>query len=429
MKITFQGAQVVCPKQQLNKVTDLHLAKGKILAIGDAPAGFVPNQAINAQGLILAPGFIDLSCHVREPGPGYKGNLASESLAGTAGGFSYLCARPDTQPVLDSSALVTTLQEKAQQLGNAKVLPLGALTKGLEGKMLSNMAALKNAGCVALTNLRQPLENTQVLKRSLEYAATYNLRVIIYPEDPYLKGKGCVNASPLATQLGLTGIPASAETLALTQALLLAEETGTQLHFSHLSCAKSVQLIAQAQQQGLPVTADVALSHLLFTDAAIESFASNFYLEPPLRSEEDRQALLAGLKNGVISAVSSGHLPHELAAKMAPFAAAEPGISSLEIVLPQLLKLVNEGYFNLTQALGYLTSGPAKALGLNLASLEVGQAANLVLINSQASWQLNSSTSYSAGQNNPFWHSQLTGRVVANWLNGQEIYKVEDESI
>lgn len=423
MKITIQGAQVICPKQQLNKVTSLHLDKGKILALGDAPAGFSPEKTVNAEGLILAPGFIDLSCHVREPGPSYKGNLTSESMAGAAGGFSYLCARPDTQPVLDSSALVTTLQERAEKLGKAKILPLGALTQGLEGKMLSNMAALKNAGCVALTNLRQPVENTQVLKRCLEYAATYNLLVIIYPEDPYLKGKGCVNESGLATRLGLGGIPASAETLALTQALLLAEETGARLHFSHLSCAKSVDLIAQAQAAGVQVTADVALSHLLFTDAAIESFASNFYVEPPLRSEADRQALLAGLKNQVITAVSSGHLPHELAAKMAPFAASEPGMSSLETLLPQMLKLVDESYFSLEEALGYLTTGPAQALGLNLANLAVGQAANFVLINPTQTWQLNETTSYSAGQNTPFWQTELTGKLVANWLYGQEIYK------
>lgn len=425
MKITLQGAHLFCPKQQLSQVTDLHLAAGKILAIGAAPASFSPEQTIQAAGLVLAPGFIDLSCHLREPGPSYKGNLASESQAGVAGGFTHLCARPDTQPVLDSSALVITLQEKAQQLGKAKILPLGALTQGLEGKLLSNMAALKQAGCVALTNLRQPLENPQILRRSLEYAATYDLLVMVYPEDPYLKGKGCVNEGALATQLGLAGIPSSAETLALSQTLLLAEQTGAKVHFSHLSCAKSVELIAQAQQQGLPVTADVALSHLLFTDAEIEGFASNFHLQPPLRSEADRQALLAGLKNGVICAISSGHLPHEKAAKMTPFAVSEPGISSLETLLPKLLQLVETGVFSLEEALSFITSGPAKVLGLNLASLEVGKTANFTLFNPKQAWQLNEQTSFSAGQNTPFWQETLTGKVVACWVEGTPAYTSE----
>lgn len=420
-KLTIDGAQLICSQQGLNQVADIHLSEGKILAIGDAPADFQPEQRLDAKGLVLSSGFIDLSCHLREPGPSYKGNLASESHAGAAGGFTHLCGRPDTQPVLDSSSLVRTLQEKSKGLGKARLLPLGALTRGLEGKLLSNMATLQQAGCVALTNVRQPLENTQILKRSLEYASTYDLLVIVYPEDPYLKGEGCVNEGALATQLGLAGIPTSAETLALSQTLLLAEQTGARVHFSHLSCAQSVEILARAQARGLAVTADVAMSHLLFTDAAIEGFASNYHVQPPLRSETDRQALLAGLKDGVICAISSGHLPHEKAAKMAPFAVSEPGMSSLETFLPKLLELVTEGYFSLEEALSFITSGPARVLGLDLANLEVGKAANLTLFNPQQTWRLDETSSYSAGQNTPFWQEELTGKVVNVWLEGKAL--------
>ncbi|NLW04141.1 MAG: dihydroorotase [Pseudomonadaceae bacterium] len=419
MKISILGGRVIDPAQVLDQVTDIHIDKGRILAIGVCPEGFVPEQTIDATGLIVAPGFIDLCCHLREPGPSYKGNIASEALAALAGGFTQVCARPDTVPPLDSPAVIRVVRERAELAGKAKVLPIGALTQGLAGQLLSNMAGLQAAGCVALTNLRRPIQDNLILRRCLEYAATFDFLVIFYPEDNALKGAGFAHEGPLSSQLGLAGIPETAETLAVAQTLLLVEQTGIRAHFAHLSTARAVEQIAQAKARGLPVTADVALSHLLFTDACLESFDSNFHLEPPLRSEADRLGLLQGLKDGTISAVSSSHLPHEQAAKMAPFSASEPGMSSLEVVLPQMLALVEGGWLSLSELVKRLAFAPAQLLGLKAGALWTGYNADLILIDPEAHWVLNEQSSFSAGHNTPFWNQPLKGRVVTSLVDGK----------
>lgn len=423
MKLSILGGRVIDPSQQLDAVTDIHLANGRILALGQAPSGFQPEQTLQADGLLVCPGFIDLSCHVREPGPSYKGSIATEARAALAGGFTSVCARPDTQPPLDSAAVVRVVREKAQAVAQARVLPLGALTQGLEGQLLANMAALQAAGCVAVTNLRRPVQDNLILRRCLEYAATFDLLVIFYPEDPALAANGCAHEGALASQLGLAGIPDTAETLAVSRDLLLIEQTGIRAHFSHLSTARSVELIREARQRGLPVTADVAVSHLLFTDAVLDSFDSNYHVQPPLRREVDRKALLQGLKEGVITAVSSGHLPHERAAKMAPFAASEPGMSSLEIVVPQLLALVQQGELDYTDLVARLALGPASLLGLESGTLQPGSAADLVLIDPAAQWVLDATTLRSAGHNTPFWQQTLQGRVRLALVDGEVRYQ------
>ncbi|GLR64883.1 dihydroorotase [Marinospirillum insulare] len=419
MNISILGGRVVDPAQVLDQIIDLHIQDGKILALGDCPAGFQAEQTLNAEGLIVCPGFIDLGSHLREPGPSYKGNIASETQAALAGGFTQVCARPDTQPPLDSPAVVRVVRERAELAGKAKVLPLGALTQGLEGQLLSNMSGLQAAGCVALTNLRRPVQDNLILRRCLEYAATFDLLVIFYPEDNALKGSGFAHEGSLSSQLGLDGIPETAETLAVAQTLLLVEQTGIRAHFAHLSTARAVTQIAEAKAKGLPVTADVALSHLLFTEASLESFDSNFHLEPPLRSEADRLGLLQGLKDGTISAVSSGHLPHEAAAKKAPFAASEPGMSCLEVVLPQMLALVESGWLNLGDLVKRLALAPAKLLGIESGALWPGYSADITLIDPEASWLLNEQTGFSAGQNTPFWNQPLKGRVVTSLVDGE----------
>lgn len=423
MKLSILGGRVIDPAQQLDAVADIHLANGRILAVGQAPAGFQAEQTIQADGLLVCPGFIDLSCHVREPGPSYKGSIATEARAALAGGFTSVCARPDTQPPLDSAAVVRVVREKAQAVAQARVLPLGALTQGLEGQLLANMAALQTAGCVAVTNLRHPVQDNLILRRCLEYAATFDLLVIFYPEDPALAANGCAHEGALASQLGLAGIPATAETLAVSRDLLLIEQTGIRAHFSHLSTARAVALIREARQRGLPVTADVAVSHLLFTDEVLDTFDSNYHVQPPLRREVDRQALLQGLKDGAITAVSSGHLPHERAAKMAPFAASEPGMSSLEIVVPQLLALVRQGVLDYTDLVARLALGPARLLGLDSGTLQPGQAADLILVDPAAEWVLDETTACSAGHNTSFWQQTLQGRVKLALVDGEVRYQ------
>lgn len=425
MKISILGGRVIDPAQNLDTLLDIHIQNGRILALGACPQGFQAEQTINAQGLLVCPGFIDLCCHLREPGPSYKGNIASETQAALAGGFTQVCARPDTQPPLDSPAVIRVVRERAELAGKAKVLPIGALTQGLEGQLLSNMSGLQAAGCVALTNLRRPVQDNLILRRCLEYAATFDLLVIFYPEDSALKGTGFAHEGSLSSQLGLDGIPATAETLAVAQTLLLVEQTGIRAHFAHLSTAKAVEQIAQAKAQGLPVTADVALSHLLFTEDCVESFDSNFHLEPPLRSEKDRLGLLQGLKDGTLSAVSSSHLPHEQAAKMAPFSASEPGISSLEVVLPQMLKLVEAGWLNLNDLVQRLATAPAKLLGIDAGALLPGYKADLILIDPNANWVLNEQTSFSAGHNTPFWNQTLKGRVVTSLVDGELRFNIK----
>ncbi|SFX39141.1 dihydroorotase [Marinospirillum alkaliphilum] len=427
MRLSILGGRVIDPAQHLDEVLDLHVEEGRILALGKAPAGFHAEQTLQAEGLLVCPGFIDLSCHLREPGPSYKGNIVSETRAALAGGFTSVCARPDTQPPLDSAAVLRVVREKAQTAGQARVLPLGALTQNLEGQLLANMAALQGAGCVAVTNVRRPVQDNLILRRCLEYAATFDLLVIFYPEDPSLAAGGCAHEGALASQLGLTGIPETAETLAVSRDLLLIEQTGIRAHFSHLSTARAVELVREAQLRGLPVTADVALSHLLFTDATLEAFDSNYQVQPPLRSEADRMGLLRGLKEGVLTAVSSGHLPHEKAAKMAPFAAAEPGMSSLEVVVPQLLQLVADGWFGLDVLVDRLALGPAELLGLESGALLPGYAADITLIDPEASWQLDEQSCCSAGHNTPFWQQPLKGRVVATLVDGDVRYTTREQ--
>lgn len=427
MRLSILGGRVIDPSQQLDQVLDLHLQDGRILALGKAPNGFHAEQTLQAEGCVVAPGFIDLSCHLREPGPSYKGNISSETLAALAGGFTQVCARADTQPPLDTPAVVRVVREKAQAVQQAKVLPLGAMTKGLEGQLLSNMAALQAAGCVAVTNMRNPAQDNLILRRCLEYAATFDLLVIFYPEDPALAASGCAHEGALASQLGLTGIPGTAETVAVARDLQLIEQTGIRAHFSHLSTAGAVQLIRDAQQRGLPVTADVALSHLLFTDATLEAFDSNYHVQPPLRSEADRQALLKGVREGVICAVSSSHLPHEQAAKMAPFAASEPGMSSLEVVLPQMLALVEQGYFDYSDVVACLSAAPAALLKLDAGSLRLGVAADITLFDPSEVWLLDELSGFSAGHNTPFWKQSLKGRVVATLVDGDVRYTTQEQ--
>ncbi|WP_114416755.1 dihydroorotase [Marinospirillum perlucidum] len=428
MRLSILGGRVLDPASKLDRIDDIHIQEGRILQLGKAPAAFHADQVVDAKGLVVTPGFIDLSCHLREPGPSYKGNIASETQAALAGGFTSVCARPDTQPPLDSPAVIRVVREKAEAVAQARVLPLGALTQGLEGQLLTNMSGLKAAGCVALTNMRASIQDQLILRRCMEYAATFDLLLIFYPEEASLAAGGCAHEGAMASQLGLQGIPETAETLALAQQLLLIEQTGIRAHFSHLSSARSVELIRDARKRGLPVTADVAISHLMYNDRYLEAFDSNYHLQPPLRSEADRLALIAALEEGDLSGVSTGHLPHETAAKMAPFAASEPGVSSLETLLPQLLTLVDQQLLSLEQLVASLTSGPASVLDQPLGSLQPGQPADITLFDPEQSWVLDASSGYSAGQNTPCWQQTLKGRVQATLVEGQVSYRLKNSA-
>ncbi|QKE64947.1 dihydroorotase [Aquipseudomonas campi] len=422
MRTRIFGARVIDPASGLDQVSDLYLDGGKIVAIHQAPSGFVTEQEIDANGLIASPGLVDLSVALREPGYSRKGNIASETLAAAAGGVTSLCCPPLTKPVLDTSAVAELILDRAQEAGHAKVFPIGALTKGLAGEQLAELVALRDAGCVAFGNGLAPMANNRTLRRALEYAATFDLTVVFHAQDADLADGGLAHEGPTASFLGLAGIPETAETVALARDLLLVEQSGVRAHFSQLTSARGAEMIAAAQARGLPVTADVAMYQLILTDEALQGFSSLYHVQPPLRAARDRDGLREALKAGVISAIASHHQPHEADAKLAPFGATEPGISSVELLLPLALTLVQDGLLDLPTLLARLTAGPAKALRLPAGRLAVGAPADLLLFDAEAQ-TLAGETWYSKGGNSPFIGHCLPGKVRYTLVDGRISYQ------
>ena len=422
MRTRILGARVIDPASQLDQVTDLYLQGGKIAAFGQAPADFVADQTIDASGLVAAPGLVDLAVSLREPGYSRKGTIATETLAAAAGGVTSLCCPPQTKPVLDTSAVTELILDRAREAGHSKVFPIGALSKNLDGEQLAELVALRDAGCMAFGDGLHSFNNHRTLCRALEYAATFNLTVILHAQDHDLAAGGIAHEGPTASFLGLAGIPESAETVALARDLLLVEQSGVRAHFSQLTSARGAQMIADAQARGLPVTADVALYQLILTDEALRDFSSLYHVQPPLRTQADRDGLRAAVKSGVISAIASHHQPHEADAKLAPFAATEPGISSVELLLPLAMTLVQDGLLDLPTLLARLTAGPAKALRLPVGRLAVGAPADLVLFDPQGS-TLAGETWFSKGQNCPFIGHCLPAAVRYTLVDGRISYQ------
>jgi len=423
MKLKIAGGRVLDPSQNLDQVTDLFISEGAVVAIGDAPAEFEADELIDASGLIVTPGFIDLCAQLGEPGNTHRGTIASETAAAASGGITTLVTPPNTSPIVDTTAVAELIQDRASDSGFARVLPLGALTKGLEGEQLAPLHALATSGCIGFTNARQPIASSQVLMRAFEYAATHDLLVVIQPEDRTLVASGCMHEGSTSTRLGLNGIPAAAETIEVSRCLLLIEETGVRAHFGQLSCAGSVRLIEQARAQGLPVTADVSIHQLHITDEQVDGFDSLFHVNPPFRSAQDRDGLRKGLASGSISAICSDHQPQDEIAKQAPFAATEIGISSLETLLPLGLLIVDQGWLELNQLIECLTIAPARILGIEAGSLAVGSTADLCLFNPEQRWTPSSDTLRSKGKNTPFKNVELKGRVTLTILGGIPVYR------
>lgn len=424
MSITISNARVINSKSKLDKQIDIHIDGGKVIALGEAPANFKATKTIDATGLIASAGLVDLNAALCEPGYTRKGSIATETLAAAVGGVTSLCCPPNTKPVADTTAVIDLILERARESAHAKVHPIGALTKGCEGTQLAELVALSDAGCVAFTNGLAPIESNRILRRALEYAATFDLQVVFTSQDTTLAEDGVVHEGAVANFLGLAGIPETAETIALTRNLLLAEQAGVRAHFSQLTTARSVELIAAAQAKGLPVTADVALYQLILTDEALSDFSSLYYVQPPLRTQKDRDALREGVKSSVIQAIASHHQPHEKDAKAAPFAETEPGISSVEILLPLAMTLVEDGLLDLPTLLTRLTSGPADALRLPVGDLAVGKVADIVL------FDINSSTIvgdnwYSKGSNCPFIGHCLPAKVHTTLVDGRIIFQAD----
>lgn len=337
MKILIRNGRVIDPASNYDAVADIAAAAGRIVAIGNIPGTFAPSKVIDAQGCFVVPGLVDLSARLGEPGYEHEGMLESEMAAAVAGGVTSVVCPPDTDPVLDEPGLVDMLKYRSEKLHQARVFPLGALTRGLEGEVLTEMIELTESGCVGFGQAEVPLANTQVLQRALQYASTYGYCVWLRPQELHL-GRGVAASGALATRLGLSGVPVAAETIALHTILELMEATGARVHLCRISSAAGVALVRQAKNRGLAVTCDVSINSLHLTDIDIGYFDSRMRLNPPLRQQRDRDALRDALADGTIDALVSDHTPVSEDAKTLPFAEAQPGATGLELLLGLALK-------------------------------------------------------------------------------------------
>lgn len=428
MKILIKNGRVIDPVSGFDQIGDVAIAAGRIVSVGAAPPDFSPNKIVDASACVVAPGLIDLSVRLREPGYEHEGMLESELAAAVAGGVTSVVCPPDTDPVLDEPGLVEMLKFRAEKQHQSRVFPLGALTRALQGEALTEMMELTEAGCVGFSQAEVPLANTQVLLRALQYAASFGYCVWLRPQDSWLSS-GVAASGALATRLGLSGVPVVAETIALHTIFELVRVTGAHVHLCRISSAAGVALLARAKAEGLPVTADVSINSLHLIDTDIGYFDSRMRLNPPLRQQRDRDALRQALLDGTIDALVSDHTPVEADAKTLPFAEAEPGATGLELLLGLGCKWGQDSGADLAQALAVLTSGPARVLGSALGTLQasVGQlvkgVADLCIFDPHAEWAVQPNALKSQGKHTPFSGYQLPARVRWTLVGGQVAYE------
>jgi dihydroorotase len=422
MKIHIKNGRVIDPANGIDARRDVFVADGAIAAVGAAPSGFKPNRVLDASGLVVCPGLVDLAARLREPGFEHLATLESEMAAAVAGGVTSLACPPDTDPPLDEPGLVEMLKYRAQSLNQAHVYPVGALTQGLRGARLTEMAELRDAGCVAFSQADAPFADRQVLLHALQYAATFDFPVWLRPQDPALSAGGVAHDGQVAARLGLPGIPVCAETVALSTILLLMREAGARVHFARLSSADAVDMVRQAKALGMPVTCDVSVHHAHLSELDIGYFDANCRLDPPLRSAADCDALRAGLLDGTIDAICSDHAPVDDDAKQMPFGEAEAGATGLELLLPLTLKWAAETGAGLAAALARITSEPARVLGIAAGTLTVGSVADVCIFDPEQHWTPAPDTLKSQGRNTPFIGHDLTGRVRHTIVGGEIVY-------
>ena len=418
MRILIRGGRIIDPASGRDAVGDLFLADGRI-----AEAGGKADRTIDAAGLVVAPGLIDLSARLREPGLEYKATLESEMEAAVAGGVTSVACAPDTEPPLDEPGLVDMLRRRAKSLTRARVYPVGALTLKLEGKRLTEMAELSASGCVAFSQANHPIADTQVLWRALQYAATFGYPVWLRAEDPWLAKGGVAHDGEVATRLGLAGIPAIAETIALATLLELVRASGGRLHVCRLSSAAGVEMMRTAKKEKLPVTCDVGIHHVHLSDVDLGYFDPHCRIEPPLRSRRDREALSQGLADGTIECVVSDHTPVDEDQKQMPFDEAEPGATGLELLLPLALKWGEERDLGLAQTLARVTSDPARVLGVASGRIQPGAPGDVVVFDPRAPFRVTAESLRSQGKNSPFLGHELAGRVRATLVAGNVVYE------
>ncbi|MFC4518888.1 dihydroorotase [Cupriavidus pinatubonensis] len=421
MKIHIQGGRLIDPAANLDAQQDLYIAAGKIVGVGSAPADFTANKTIDARGLIVCPGLVDLSARLREPGYEYKATLESEVAAAAAGGVTSLLCPPDTDPVLDEPGLVEMLKFRARTLNQTHVYPLGALTQGLKGEVLTEMNQLTEAGCVGFSQAEAPVRNTQVLLRALQYAQTFGFTVWLRPEDPFLGG-GVAASGAVASRLGLSGVSVIAETVRLHTIFELMRASGARVHLCRLSTAAGLELVRQAKREGLAVTCDVNIHHVSLTDMDIGYFNSQMRFSPPLRSARDRDAIVAALADGTIDALCSDHTPVDDDEKLLPFAEATPGAIGLELLLPLTLRWAAEHKVPLKTALACITSEPARVAGLKAGTLASGAVADICVFDPKEVWKVDRQSIKSQGKNSPWLGYEMEGKVRMTLVGGQVVY-------
>jgi dihydroorotase len=419
MKIHIQGGTLIDPASGTEHQQDVFIAAGKIVALGAAPAGFQAERTLDARGLYVAPGLVDLCARLREPGYEHKATLESEMAAALAGGVTSLVCLPDTDPVLDEAGLIEMLNYRVGKLDRSRVYPLGALTVGLKGEVITEMVSLTEAGCIGFTQADRPIADTQALLRALQYASTYGYAVWLRPQDAYLSKGGVAASGALASRLGLSGVPVSAETIALFTLFELVRVTGARVHVMHLSSAAGVELVRAAKAEGLPLTCDVSANHLHLIDMDIGYFDAQFRLDPPLRQQRDREAIRAGLADGTIDAICSVHTPVDDDEKLLPFAEATPGATGLELLLSLTVKWAQEAGVPLARALARITSAPATVMQVSAGHLAVGEDADLCVFDANAHWRVEPRALKSQGHNTPFLGYELPAVVRATIVAGR----------
>ena len=438
MKILIKNGRIMDPASGLDRVGDLAIAAGRVVSLPTSSADFHPTRTIDASGCIVAPGLIDLSARLREPGHEHEGMLESELAAAVAGGITSVVCPPDTDPVLDEPGLVEMLKFRAEKQHQSRVFPLGALTRALKGEALTEMVELTEAGCVGFSQAEVPLDNTLVLLRAMQYASSFGYSVWLRPQEVYL-GKGVAASGAIATRLGLSGVPVAAETIALHTIFELMRSSGARVHLCRISSAAGVALVAQAKAQGLSVTCDVSINSLHLTDTDIGYFDSRMRLQPPLRQQRDRDAIRQGLADGTIDALVSDHTPVDEDAKTLPFAEAEPGATGLELLLSMACKWGMDesrgggngnGDVGLMRALAVLTCEPARVLGAALGTfaasagqLVKGGVADICIFDPSAEWTIEPGALRSQGKHTPFSGYQVPGRVRYTLVGGQVAYQ------
>jgi len=420
--ILIRGGQVIDPGR-LNEVVDLLIENGKIAAIGrnlTAPGGVT---IIDAHSRLVLPGFVDLHVHFREPGFEYKETIQSGAAAAVAGGFTTVCCMPNTNPVNDNQAITEFIVDRAREAGLANVFPIGAITKGSEGKELAEIGDLRRAGCVAISDDGRPVMNSLVMRRAMEYALAFDVPVIDHCEDLHLAEGGCMNEGLVSTELGLPGIPAAAEDVMVARNVALAELTGARLHLAHISTDGSVRIVREAKSRAIKVTAEACPHHFTITEEVVRDYNTHAKVNPPLRTWKDVHAIKEGLRDGTIDAIATDHAPHAMQEKQQGFTDAPFGIVGLETAWPLTLALVDEGALSLESAVEKLSSAPAKAFGLSKGTLMVGADADVVVADPQESWEVDPTKFRSKSRNTPFAGWKVKGRVKTTIVGGRVVFE------